>query len=262
MKIELSDCQYTGMSISVIREPGDKALRSKPGGWAATGESTFLHHVKRKLDSMTIPYYNADTNAIEVRHVFDLVKKQMWKDGHMVDDIQQYIRTRGPLSQSPHIYLSNDHWALNGLEEDFNAGKAHLTVSFDVYDLQPNCQELLVEAMDLAAQYMNEPYSKELLAECTAYWKKYEVDYSKTFLGIEPVITTPHVADGEAITLSVQVSYLGLPDCRVVSFSHNFYVRTIQGMRGKKYPSLLHMQMSINRELVRKLRDVKILGWK
>ena len=41
-------------------------------------ESVFLHHVKRAL----------------IRQGFDVIKKRMWKDGHLVDDTQQYIRMR------------------------------------------------------------------------------------------------------------------------------------------------------------------------
>jgi hypothetical protein len=41
-------------------------------------ESTFLHHVKKKL----------------IEQGYDVIKKRMWRDGHMVDDTQQYIRDR------------------------------------------------------------------------------------------------------------------------------------------------------------------------
>ena len=41
-------------------------------------ESIFLHHVKKAL----------------IAQGFDVIKKRMWKDGHLVDDTQQYIRMR------------------------------------------------------------------------------------------------------------------------------------------------------------------------
>ena len=41
-------------------------------------DSQFLYHVKRELQ----------------RRGFDVIKKRMWRDGHMVSDTQQYVRTR------------------------------------------------------------------------------------------------------------------------------------------------------------------------
>lgn len=61
--------------VWVLRETGDPTF--KRSGWA-DAESTFLHHVKQEL----------------IKQGYDCIKKRMWKDGHLVDDTQQYIRDR------------------------------------------------------------------------------------------------------------------------------------------------------------------------
>ena len=81
----------------VTREPGDPMVYGKAYG---KGESLLLHHIKLKLNAMG----------------FDFIKKRMCKDGHLVDDLQQYIRTR----KAPFLMLFNQHWAIAGLEEDYN----------------------------------------------------------------------------------------------------------------------------------------------
>jgi hypothetical protein len=45
----------------------------------------------------------------------------MYKDGHMVSDMQQYIRTRDKKTA-----WYNDHWAICGLNDDFNEGETFL----------------------------------------------------------------------------------------------------------------------------------------
>ena len=105
-----------GNVCTVIREAGDP----RPHGMAqARGESTLLHHVKRVLNAQG----------------FDLIKKRMWRDGHLVDDCQQYLRTRKPTG-NPHkdVYMFNSYWAIRGAEEDFNRdGKTELTVDYGVF---------------------------------------------------------------------------------------------------------------------------------
>lgn len=46
---------------------------------SSKGESLLLYHVKTML----------------LRMGYDVIKKRMWKDGHLVDDSRQYVRTRG-----------------------------------------------------------------------------------------------------------------------------------------------------------------------
>ncbi|KKL14139.1 hypothetical protein LCGC14_2518760 [marine sediment metagenome] len=95
-------------SITVEREKTDKKYYNNFGqnSWG-DGESQFLHNVKKALNALG----------------YDLIKKRMHKDGHLVDDKQQYLRDR-----KRRFCLYNDHWAINGLNEDFNNGKAILRI--------------------------------------------------------------------------------------------------------------------------------------
>ena len=70
MKIELEQ-----FYCRVIKEDDDPYFHR--GGYA-NAESTFLYHVLQGLKRMG----------------YDVIKKRMWKDGHLVDDTQQYICPR------------------------------------------------------------------------------------------------------------------------------------------------------------------------
>ncbi len=97
-------------SLIVVREPGDPKYY---GVQNAAGESHLLYALKLKLNQMG----------------YDFIKKHMYKDGHLVDELQQYLRSKNPKTGTNGIYcLYNDHWAINGLEKDYNAGKALLRI--------------------------------------------------------------------------------------------------------------------------------------
>ena len=112
MKVTLKD----GRCI-VEREPGDPKFH---GVTNAAGESRLLHHVKRELN----------------KQGFDFVKKRMWKDGHLVDNLQQYLRERRPVDGRV-LAIYNDAWAIRGAEVDFNAGRASLAAT----DIGPGAGE-------------------------------------------------------------------------------------------------------------------------
>jgi hypothetical protein len=84
--------------VEVKKEKGDPIFHRS--GWA-DAESTFLYHVKQELE----------------KQGFDCIKKRMWKDGHMVDDEQQYIRDRTP-DYKWAIY--NDCWTVHDAGMEFN----------------------------------------------------------------------------------------------------------------------------------------------
>ena len=65
-------------------------------------ESHFLYHVKLQL----------------IEQGYDLIKKRMWKDGHLVDDRQQYIRSRKK-GDDPHkdILIYNPRWNIVGADK-------------------------------------------------------------------------------------------------------------------------------------------------
>jgi hypothetical protein len=47
----------------------------------------------------------------------------MWKDGHMVDDMQQYLRARKRTgNHRKDIMIWNTEWAIDGAEVSFNQG--------------------------------------------------------------------------------------------------------------------------------------------
>lgn len=95
----------------VIREDGDP--RFSRGGWG-DAESTFLYHVKQNL----------------IKQGYDVIKKRMWKDGHMVDDARQYIRTR-KLTNDSGFMIYNNNWAIEDAGEEFNKqGFYNLTLDF------------------------------------------------------------------------------------------------------------------------------------
>ena len=85
----------------VVRESDDPHFKN--GGWTLP-ESTFLYHVKKEL----------------IKQGYDLIKKRMWHDGHMVDDTQQYLRTRSGLSKSHEFAIYNSQYALYDAGIEFN----------------------------------------------------------------------------------------------------------------------------------------------
>jgi hypothetical protein len=112
MKVEMSpgNCQ-------VIREKGDPRFS---GILYAKGESRLLHHLKVILN----------------KRGYDLIKKRMTKDGHLVDSMQQYLRTRKP-SGDPNkdLYIYNSMWAIQGADEDFRRrGSVSLRVESNVFN--------------------------------------------------------------------------------------------------------------------------------
>lgn len=116
MKVTIN---YDICCVVVEREPGDPRFTN--GGYAQGngGESRLLYHVKNVLN----------------KQGFDLIKKRMGKDGHLVNDMQQYLRTRKP-SGDPYkdIYIHNGNWAVKGAEVDFNEkGKTVLALTTGIF---------------------------------------------------------------------------------------------------------------------------------
>ncbi len=90
MKVELNKEQGR---CTIISEPGDPVFS---GNVNAAGESRLFYHVKNALN----------------KQGHNFIKKRMWKDGHLVDDMQQYIRTK---DGSMAIY--NPQWAIAGADK-------------------------------------------------------------------------------------------------------------------------------------------------
>ncbi len=99
-------------TLVVKREPGDPKFY---GTTYARGESNFLYWLKGILNKE--PYS------------FDLIKKRVQKDGHLMgDEYQQYLRTRNIQPGKPYMMIFNGHYQIRGIEEDWNAGEAVLTI--------------------------------------------------------------------------------------------------------------------------------------
>ena len=106
--------EFRNHCLSVIREENDPKYYGTRNG---EGESNLLYAIKNELN----------------KQGYDLIKKRMWKDGHLVDDMQQYLRTRVKGKGKADIYIYSGFWATRGANEDFNNGEVILNVDYDVF---------------------------------------------------------------------------------------------------------------------------------
>ncbi len=111
MKIEIRE-----HDVLVTREKGDPAYY---GIQNAAGESKLFYAIKNKLISQG----------------HDLIKKRMAKDGHMVSDMQQYIRTRKTTGNPENdIAIYNTFWQIEGAEKRFNEGSVSLGLIRGIFE--------------------------------------------------------------------------------------------------------------------------------
>lgn len=110
-----------GATCYVYKEDGDPVFRPNrsryswsPPGWYGA-ESRLLHHVLRLLNARG----------------YDLIKKRMWRDGHMFGtEHTQYLRSRN-LKSVPSIYIYHADSALEVAAESFNVlGRVELDVTY------------------------------------------------------------------------------------------------------------------------------------
>ena len=100
MKVELTEHE-----CKVTRENDSKIYN----------ESRLLHKVKVEL----------------IRQGYDVIKKLMWKDGHLVADTQHYIRER-----KGNFAIWHSDYALRFNYEDYNTGELFLMVEGDIPKLK------------------------------------------------------------------------------------------------------------------------------
>jgi len=116
MKIKVSRT-----SIEFIREAGDPKFY---GVREAKGESNLFHWLRKQL-AKGHPDLPATFPA-------DWIKKRMWKDGHMADSMQQYLRTRKPVFREDgvkyHLCMYNGMWAVQGADFYWNSGSVRLAM--------------------------------------------------------------------------------------------------------------------------------------
>jgi hypothetical protein len=112
MKIQIQD-----HCVIVTREKSDPVFS---GIVNAAGESRLLYHIKNILN----------------KQGYDLIKKRMWRDGHLMDEMQQYLRTRKKTGDPKRdIYIWNTNWNVEGAEVDFNTrGETKLAIEYDVFN--------------------------------------------------------------------------------------------------------------------------------
>ena len=108
--------RFDGNCLIVTREEGDPKYY---GVRNAAGESRLLYAIKKQLNTGE----------------WDLIKKRMHKDGHLVSEMQQYLRSRKP-SGNPNkdIAIYNAFWQIEGIEVRFNAGEVCLEVIRDIFE--------------------------------------------------------------------------------------------------------------------------------
>tara|TARA_R100000808_G_C2154207_1_gene165032 strand:- start:5137 stop:5475 length:339 start_codon:yes stop_codon:yes gene_type:complete len=92
----------------VTREKGDPKYYGTMNG---AGESRLLHAIKKALNAKG----------------YNFIKKRMYKDGHMVDDLQQYLRMKSPV-KGKLLAIYNNQWAVTGANDLFNEGECVLRV--------------------------------------------------------------------------------------------------------------------------------------
>lgn len=98
-----------GGSVTFYRDPDDPKFYGSAG---AKGEHNLFHYFSKWLN----------------KRGFSLIKKRMWKDGHLVDDIQPYLRCRNKNPKFPHLFIYSHFFALRGANEDWNKrGEVTLT---------------------------------------------------------------------------------------------------------------------------------------
>ncbi len=119
MKIEM----INENTCRITKEKGDPTYTTSEWG---TAESALLYRVKNQL--------NDDG--------YDLIKKRAYKDGHMVDDNMAYLRTRGPTSKGPAVYIYNDKFSLHDAGREYSKkGVVDLFVERDVFKAEGDYRE-------------------------------------------------------------------------------------------------------------------------
>jgi len=89
-------------------------IKYKSSGWAEA-ESTFLYHILQKLKEKG----------------YDVIKKRMWRDGHLAEETQQYIRSRKIKTNS--FFIHNADFSIYDAGFEFNdlpvGGSINLTLT-------------------------------------------------------------------------------------------------------------------------------------
>lgn len=94
-------------------------------------ESTLLYHLKKAMNILVAEQYSILGFTEPVK---PFIKKRMWRDGHMVSEHCQYLRTSGkPKKNIPYYGIWDSAYALRLTTEEL---KEHGEVDFDVENLE------------------------------------------------------------------------------------------------------------------------------
>jgi len=99
MKVELN---LEEGYCKVTKEDGDKYISTS--GYSRQKETTLLYRIKKEL----------------IKQGYDMIQKRMWRDGHMVDDHQNYIRTRCSIDDDNWFGIYNGSWQIFDAGERYN----------------------------------------------------------------------------------------------------------------------------------------------
>jgi len=94
--------EWMETSLTVEREEGD--ARKFYGGERGSGESQFFGHLRRALIAAGIP----------------MIRKRMYKDGHMVAEEQHYLRSPRIKRGQPYLMIWNGNYAIEGADTMWN----------------------------------------------------------------------------------------------------------------------------------------------
>jgi len=79
-------------------------------------ESLLMHHIKKEL----------------IKQGHDVIKKLMWKDGHMMSDLQYYLRSR-KIKSNDAFMLYDGKWMIRKTQDDYNNGRLELIADFNIF---------------------------------------------------------------------------------------------------------------------------------
>jgi len=126
--------QFSGNNITVVREKNDPRFY---GAKEAKGESNFFFWLKKQFALLR--------SDLPANFPSQWIKKRAWKDGHMLDEMQQYLRSRKPISKRDgveyYLCIYNGMWAIQGADYYWNQGSVRLTM-----EVITICQPELTEA--------------------------------------------------------------------------------------------------------------------
>lgn len=116
--------EFTKHRILVTRTEGDPK-RFRGGTWGSA-DSQALHWLKKELNA---------------KHGYDLIKTLMYKDGHLTDDTQHYLRFRDKKSAKKEYFWNGDYMLTSIADQWNSAGMMALHRETDAYKEVPRARK-------------------------------------------------------------------------------------------------------------------------